>query len=68
MLTEEKLDHHPHPPKQMCPVSPLVRKEQERVKETSLVIGQVTAVVAAVAGGVREAGRVRPRGPADSGE
>ena len=32
------------------------------------MIGQVTAVVAAVAGGVREVGRARPRGPADSRE
>ena len=52
----------------MCPVSPLAIKEQERVKETSLVIGRVTALVAAVAGGVREAGRAGPGGIADSGE
>ena len=70
MLTEQKPDHHPHPPKQMCPVSPLAIKEQERVKETSLVIGHVTAVVvvAAVVGGVRVAGRAGPGGTADSGE
>ena len=49
-------------------VSPLAIKEQERVKETSLVIGRVTAVVAAVAGGVRVAGRVGPGGLADFGE
>ena len=38
------------------------------MKETSLVIGRVTAVVAAVAGGVRVAGRAVPVGTADSGE
>ena len=65
MPTEQKPDHHPHPSKQMCPVSPLARKEQERVKENSLVIGRVTATVA---GGGREAGRVGPGGTADFGE
>ena len=68
MLTEQKPDHHPHPPKKMCPVSPLAIKEQERVKETSLVIGCVTAVVVAVAGGERVAGRAGPGGTVDSGE
>ena len=38
------------------------------MKETSLVIGRVTAVVAAVAGGVREAGRARLGGTAAVGE
>ena len=52
----------------MDPVSPLAIKEQEKVKKTSLVIGRVTAVVAAVAGGVRVAGRAGPGGPTDSGE
>ena len=53
----------------MCPVSPLAIKEQKRVKETSMVIGRVTVgVAAAVAGGVREAGRARLGGTADSGE
>ena len=49
-------------------MSPLAIKEQERVKETSLVIGCVTTVVAAVVGGVRVARRVGPLRPADSGE
>ena len=52
----------------MDPVSPLAIEEQERVKETSLVVGHVTVRVAAVVGGVRVAGRVGPRGPANSGE
>ena len=68
MLIEQKPDHHPHPLKQMCPVSPLAIKEQERVKETSLVIGRVTAVMATVAGGVREVGRAAPGGPGDCRE
>ena len=38
------------------------------MKETSLVIGRVTAVVVAVAGGERVAWRAKPRGTADSGE
>ena len=41
-------------------------KEQERVEETSLVVGRVIA--AAVAGGWREAGRVGLGGTADFGE
>ena len=65
MPTEQKPDHHPHPPKQMCPVSLLARKEQERVKETSLVIGRVTAAVTVVVGGGREAGRSGLGGTAD---
>ena len=68
MQTEQKPDHHPHPPKQKCLVSPLAIKEQERVKETSLVIGRVTAVVATVAGRVREAGRAGLGGTAAAGE
>ena len=43
-------------------------KEQERVEETSLVIGRVTAATVAVAGGGREAGRVGLGGTADFGE
>ena len=65
MQSEQKPDHHPHPPKQKCLVSPLAIKEQKRVKETSLVIGRVTAVVA---GGVREAGLAGPGGTAAAGE
>ena len=65
MPTEQKLDHHPHPPKQKCPVSQLAIKEQERVKETSLVIGCVTTIVAAVAGGEQEDGRAGPGGTTD---
>ena len=38
------------------------------MKEASLVIGRVTAVVATMAGGVRVAGRAGPGGTADSGE
>ena len=54
----------------MYPVSPLAIKEQERVKETSLVISLVTAVAVAVAvaSEEREAGRVGPGGTADCGE
>ena len=51
----------------MGPVSPLARKEQERVKENSLVIGRVTAAGAAVASGGLEDGRGGPRGTADYG-
>ena len=63
-----KPDHHPHPPKQIWPVSPLARKEQERVKETSRVIGLVTAAAAAVAGGGQEAGRAGPGGTSNCRE
>ena len=52
----------------MWAVSALAMKEQERVKETSLVIGRVTAAAAAVAGGGREDGRAGPEGIADFGE
>ena len=52
----------------MCPVSPMAIKEQERVKETSLVIGRVTAAATAVTGGGLEAGRAGPRGTTDFGE
>ena len=69
MPTKKKPDHHPHPPppppKQMGPVSPLAIKEQERVKETSLVSGRFTAVVA---GGGRVAEQAGPGGTADCGE
>ena len=65
MPTEQKPDHHPHPPKHMCLVSPLARKEQERVKETSLVSGHVTAVAVAMAGGEREDERAGLGGTAD---
>ena len=69
MSTEQNPITTHTPPKQTCPVSPLAIKEQERVKETSLVISRVTAgVAAAVAGGVREAGRAGPGGTADYGE
>ena len=68
MPTEQKPNHHPHPPKKRCPVSPLAIKEQERVKETSLVTGRVTAGVAAVAGGVPVARRAGPGGTAAARE
>ena len=61
----------PTPPKQKYPVSSLEIIEQERVKETSLVIGRVTAVVAVVAGGGQEAERAEraePGGTAANGE
>ena len=38
------------------------------MKGTPLVIGQVTAVVAATAGGGQEAAQARPRGTAVAGE
>ena len=38
------------------------------MKGTPLVIGQVTAVVAAAAGGVQEAGQAGPGGTAPVGE
>ena len=49
-------------------MSPLAIKEQERVKETSLVIGRVTTVAATVAGGEREDERAGPGGTADCRE
>ena len=52
----------------MSPMSSLAIKEQERVKETSLVSGHVTAVTATVAGGGLEAGRASPGGIAYLGE
>ena len=58
----------PTPPKQMCAVSPQAMKEQERVEETSLVIGRVTVAAKAVAGGGREARRAGPGGTSDFGE
>ena len=72
MLIEHKPDHHPHPPppppKQMYPMSPLEIKEQERGKGTPLVIGRVTAAVAATASGMQEAGQAGPGGTAAAGE
>ena len=68
MLIEHKPDHHPHPPKQMYPVSPMEIKEQESGKGTPLVIRRVTAAVAAMAGGMREAGQVGPGGTTAVGE
>ena len=38
------------------------------MKGTSLVIGQVTAVVAAAAGGVQEVGQAGPGGTTPTGE
>ena len=53
----------------MLEVSPLAMKEQERVEETSLVIGRVTTAAAeAVAGRGQEAGPASPGGTADFGE
>ena len=52
----------------MGPVSPRAIKEQERVKETSLVTGWVTAAAVVVAGGEREDELASPGGTADFGE
>ena len=43
-------------------------KEQERVKETSMVSGCVTVAATAVAGGEREDERAGPGGTNDCGE
>ena len=58
----------PTPPKQKYLVSSLESIEQERVKETSLVIGRVTAVVAGGGQEAERAERAEPGGTAANGE